>query len=129
MVKFMRLWSLTRSLTRSLAHSLTRLSPRELAQVEAQELHPGLNKDVLSDASWTYAMYLESFAVLPQLYLFQKQARRVATVDYLVGHFVAALGFSPVWKSTSELGYLRIVAETFVNLNAIEQTQRGAPEI
>ena len=28
----------------------------------------------------------------------------------------------PVWKSTSELGYLRIIAETFVNLHAIEQT-------
>ena len=27
-----------------------------------------------------------------------------------------------VWKSTSELGYLRIIAETFVSLNAIEQT-------
>ena len=63
------------------------------AFIVALLVHPGLNKDVLSDASWTYAMYLESFAVLPQLYLFQKQARRVATVDYLVGHFVAALGF------------------------------------
>ena len=29
----------------------------------------------------------------------------------------------PVWKSTSELGYLRIIAETFVNLHAIEQMQ------
>ena len=66
------------------------------AFVVALLVHPGLNKDVLSDASWTYAMYLESFAVLPQLYLFQKQARRVATVDYLVGHFVAALGLSRV---------------------------------
>ena len=75
------------------------------AFIVALLVHPGLNKDVLSDASWTYAMYLESFAVLPQLYLFQKQARRVATVDYLVGHFVAALGLSPVWKSNSELGY------------------------
>ena len=28
-----------------------------------------------------------------------------------------------VWKSTSELGYLRLIAETFVNLHAIEQTQ------
>jgi hypothetical protein len=66
------------------------------AFVIALLVHPGLNKDVLSDASWTYAMYLESFAVLPQLYLFQKQAKRVATVDYLVGHFVAALGLSRV---------------------------------
>ena len=29
----------------------------------------------------------------------------------------------PVWKSTSELGYLRIIAETFVNLHAIDLPQ------
>jgi|Transcript_29073 hypothetical protein len=56
--------------------------------------HPGLNKDFISDTSWTYAMYLESFAILPQLFLFQKQSKANATVDYLIGHFVAALGFS-----------------------------------
>ena len=28
----------------------------------------------------------------------------------------------PVWKSTSELGYLRTIAWTFVSLHAIEQT-------
>ena len=63
------------------------------AFVVALLVHPGLNKDVLSDASWTYAMYLESFAVLPQLYLFQKQAgaSRASRRD--------------VWKSNSELGY------------------------
>ena len=94
------------------------------AFVVALLVHPGLNKDVLSDASWTYAMYLESFAVLPQLYLFQKQARRVATVDYLVGHFVAALGLSPVWKSNSELGY-----RTDAGMEATSRRWRGASEI
>ena len=42
-----------------------------------------------------------------------------------------------MWKSTSELVYLRIIAETFVSLHAIEQTQLrkhiasmvGAPKI
>jgi hypothetical protein len=56
--------------------------------------HPGLNKDFLSDTTWTYAMYLESFAILPQLFLFQKQSKANATVDYLIGHFVASLGVS-----------------------------------
>ncbi len=37
-------------------------------------LHPNLNKDFLSDMSWTFSMYLESFAIAPQLFMFTKQA-------------------------------------------------------
>mmetsp|Transcript_20795 Transcript_20795/g.63986 ORF Transcript_20795/g.63986 Transcript_20795/m.63986 type:complete len:301 (-) Transcript_20795:54-956(-) len=66
------------------------------AFVFAAVFHPGLNKDFLSDTTWTFAMYLESFAILPQLFLFQKASKQTATVDYLVGHFVAALGLSRV---------------------------------
>lgn len=54
-------------------------------------IHPNLNSDFLSDVSWTYAMYLESVALVPQLYMFQKQASGV--VELLTAHFVAALGF------------------------------------
>ncbi len=36
--------------------------------------HPNLNKDFLSDMSWTFSMYLESFAIAPQLFMFTKQA-------------------------------------------------------
>jgi len=54
-------------------------------------LHPNLNSDFFSDVAWTYAMYLESFAMIPQLYMFQKQANGV--VELLTAHFVAALGF------------------------------------
>jgi ER lumen protein retaining receptor len=54
-------------------------------------IHPSLNSDFLSDVSWTYAMYLESTALMPQLYMFQKQASGV--VELLTAHFVAALGF------------------------------------
>mmetsp|Transcript_14628 Transcript_14628/g.45998 ORF Transcript_14628/g.45998 Transcript_14628/m.45998 type:complete len:287 (+) Transcript_14628:131-991(+) len=57
-------------------------------------LHPSLNRDWFSDVAWTYSMYTESFAVLPQLFLFQKQASSRETVEPLIGHFVAALGFS-----------------------------------
>jgi len=54
-------------------------------------IHPSLNADFLSDTAWTYAMYLESTALVPQLYMFQKQASGV--VELLTAHFVAALGF------------------------------------
>jgi len=54
-------------------------------------IHPNLNSDFLSDVAWTYAMYLESVALVPQLYMFQKQASGV--VELLTAHFVAALGF------------------------------------
>jgi ER lumen protein retaining receptor len=54
-------------------------------------IHPNLNADFLSDTAWTYAMYLESTALIPQLYMFQKQASGV--VELLTAHFVAALGF------------------------------------
>ena len=33
-----------------------------------------LNHDFFSDVSWTISMYLESVAMVPQLYMFQKQA-------------------------------------------------------
>jgi ER lumen protein retaining receptor len=54
-------------------------------------IHPNLNADFVSDTAWTYAMYLESTALIPQLYMFQKQASGV--VELLTAHFVAALGF------------------------------------
>jgi hypothetical protein len=54
-------------------------------------IHPSLNNDFLSDVAWTYAMYLESVALIPQLYMFQKQTSGV--VELLTAHFVAALGF------------------------------------
>lgn len=37
-------------------------------------VRPGFNPDFLSDTAWIYAMLLESVALIPQLYMFQKQA-------------------------------------------------------
>lgn len=54
-------------------------------------VHPNLNSDFMSDVAWTYAMYLESVALVPQLFMFQKQTSGV--VELLTAHFVAALGF------------------------------------
>lgn len=59
-------------------------------------IHPNLNSDFLSDMAWTYAMYLESLALIPQLYMFQKQTSGV--VELLTAHFVAALGFGRVME-------------------------------
>merc|ERR1712071_444180 len=59
-------------------------------------IHPNLNSDFLSDVAWTYSMYLESTALIPQLYMFQKQSSGV--VELLTAHFVAALGFGRVME-------------------------------
>uniref|UniRef100_A0A7S2GHT0 ER lumen protein-retaining receptor n=1 Tax=Octactis speculum TaxID=3111310 RepID=A0A7S2GHT0_9STRA len=63
--------------------------------------HPNLNKDFISDASWTFSMYLESLAILPQLYMFQKQASGTGSgvIEVLVSHSVFALGFARVVES------------------------------
>lgn len=59
-------------------------------------VHPNLNADFISDTAWTYAMYLESAALIPQLFMFQKQASGV--VELLTAHFVAALGFGRIME-------------------------------
>jgi len=93
----------------------------------AMIFHPNLNADFLSDTAWTYAMYLESAALVPQLYMFQKQASGV--VELLTAHFVAALGFGRLMEfffwiysyhelagSTGKIpGYLAILSQ-FVQL-------------
>jgi len=60
--------------------------------------HPNLNKDFLSDVGWTYAMYLESVALVPQLFVFRD--KKSGPVDLLTAHFVAALGFGRVIEFT-----------------------------
>mmetsp|Transcript_33644 Transcript_33644/g.49464 ORF Transcript_33644/g.49464 Transcript_33644/m.49464 type:complete len:366 (+) Transcript_33644:138-1235(+) len=57
-------------------------------------IHPGLNSDFMSDVAWTFAMYLESMALVPQLFMFQRQTSGV--VELLTAHFVFALGFGRV---------------------------------
>lgn len=36
--------------------------------------HPSLNANFFGDVSWTFALYTESVAMMPQLYLFMKKA-------------------------------------------------------
>lgn len=53
--------------------------------------HPSLNRNYLTDISWTFALYLESVAIVPQFYLLQKSNR---AVEPWVAHFVFTIGLS-----------------------------------
>jgi len=67
------------------------------AMLLAVLVHPNLNAVWWSDVSWTFALYLESVAVLPQLYMFQKgdgSAGGAKRVESFVSHYVFSLGFS-----------------------------------
>lgn len=85
------------------------------AFVFAALLHPSLNRDWFSDTTWTYSMYLESFAILPQLFLFQKQAASCATVEKLIGHFVAAVGCSRVVEMAFWMSSFTELADRYGN--------------
>ncbi|CAM9881248.1 unnamed protein product, partial [Choristocarpus tenellus] len=63
-----------------------------------QFVHPSLNKDFISDTAWACSMYLESGAIVPQLFMFQKQAKGI--VEVMVSHSVFALGFARVLDMT-----------------------------
>jgi uncharacterized protein with PQ loop repeat len=55
-------------------------------------LHPYLNAFMPADVCWTFALYLESMAVLPQLFMFQKDKR----VEPFTTHFLAGQAASRV---------------------------------
>jgi ER lumen protein retaining receptor len=58
-------------------------------------VHPNLNNVWVTDVSWTFALYCESVAVLPQLYMFQKgDGGAQKRVESFISHYVFALGFS-----------------------------------
>jgi hypothetical protein len=58
-------------------------------------VHPNLNNAWWSDVSWTFALYCEAVAVLPQLYMFQKgDGGAQKKVESFISHYVFALGFS-----------------------------------
>ena len=76
------------------AHLTPSIDPTLARGWSAVESHPNLNSDFISDVAWTFAMYLESAALIPQLYMFQKQ--KTGVVELLTAHFVAALGFGRI---------------------------------
>jgi len=72
----------------------------------AMIFHPSLNGFWPSDVAWVFALYLEAFAALPQLFLFQKEG----TVKEWTAHFLAAQALSKItsfifwFSSFNELG-------------------------
>jgi len=59
--------------------------------------HPNLNAFMPADVCWTFALYLESVAVLPQLFMFQRDKR----VEAFTTHFLAGQAISRVSKLSS----------------------------
>lgn len=73
--------------------------------------HPNLNKEFFSDTCWTFSMYVEAVAMLPQIYMFQKQAAEEnGMVEAMIGHTVFALGFSRVFELIFWVGSFKELA-------------------
>merc|ERR1712157_234129 len=79
-------------------------------------IHPHLNNFLLSDIAWAFALYLESVAVLCQLFMFMKEGRAQPHTS----HFLAAQALSRLmsfvfWASSfSELSNPNHVIKQFV---------------
>ena len=58
-------------------------------------IHTNLNKNVLTDASWTFSMYLETVAIYPQIDLFVKKKGQI---ESFTGHYVALQGLSRLFS-------------------------------
>lgn len=53
--------------------------------------HPSLNSNMLTDTAWTWALCLESVAILPQIVMFMSKG---GVVDEWTSHVVASLGLA-----------------------------------
>lgn len=60
-------------------------------------VHPHLNNRMLPDVSWTNALYLESLAMVPQLWMLSKKG---GEVDSLAGHYIACVFVSRILMLT-----------------------------
>ena len=56
--------------------------------------HPNLNAFMPADLAWTFALYLESVAVLPQLFMFHREKK----VEAFTTHFLAGQAASRVFS-------------------------------
>ncbi|KAF4759262.1 hypothetical protein FOZ63_014966, partial [Perkinsus olseni] len=87
-----------------------------IALILAVIFHPSLNAFMPADIAWTYALYLESVTVLPQLFMFQKQGK----VQAFTSHFLAGQALSRVcsfifwWSSYKELNDPKYPTKAYV---------------
>jgi ER lumen protein retaining receptor len=56
--------------------------------------HPGLNHRLVPDIAWTMGLYLESLAMVPQLFLLQSRGGEVRSE---IGHYIACIFGARVW--------------------------------
>jgi hypothetical protein len=75
--------------------------------VAAMYLHPSLNEAFMADTSWTFSVYLESLAMVPQLFLLTKLG---GEVESLQGHYMAC-------TFASKLAVLRLWSKSYVELS------------
>jgi len=74
--------------------------------------HPSLNREFFSDTCWTMSMFLESVAMLPQIYMFERQAAdEGGTVETLLGHTVFALGSARIFELIFWLGSFKELSD------------------
>eukprot|EP00922_Rhytidocystis_sp_ex-Travisia-forbesii_P018579 GHVS01027589.1.p1 GENE.GHVS01027589.1~~GHVS01027589.1.p1 ORF type:complete len:285 (-),score=15.81 GHVS01027589.1:157-1011(-) len=63
--------------------------------------HPSLNLFMPADVAWTFALYLESVCVLPQLFMFQKEGKpEPFTAHFLAGQALSKLLSFAFWISS-----------------------------
>lgn len=69
----------------------------------ATVLHPSLNGNWLTDVAWTFALYLEAVAILPQLVMFQRSREKEVeayTANFVFGIAVARALHFVFWLSS-----------------------------
>jgi hypothetical protein len=78
--------------------------------------HPSLNEFMPTDVAWAFALYLESVAALPQLFMFrQEDTLEPFTTHFLAGQTIAkVLGFSFWIFSYSELNNPAVLLKQYV---------------
>lgn len=54
-----------------------------------QIFHPKLNNNLFTDVAWTFAIYVEAVAVMPQLFMFQSQG---GEIEAFTSHWVFCIG-------------------------------------
>lgn len=94
--------SFGKTIIRHIPHTLGGLYLLIPSLLLAIVFHPKLNDNFATDVAWTWALYLESVAIIPQLHMFQKSSKPVErwTSHYVFTLFVAhALSFV-FWASS-----------------------------
>jgi hypothetical protein len=84
-----------------------------LCGAAAAYVHPNLNETFVADSSWTFSIYVESFAMVPQLFLLTKLG---GEVEFLQGHYMAC-------TFASRLVMLRLWSRTYVEIASSEETK------